>query len=207
MNAAASATQPPANAAGSSAADLEDLLYDILATGADPSLPAGTLEAVQAFIHEHARAKKSRAEFLAFFQAYALPTRPQSPALLALPPLEMRGRAVETPRLGLLTEEPDPQLTAAVSVSEDRKWGVWAAAALALIGFGLGSYAWLELHTELAAARAQSDRTAAELSHVRAEAGNLRAALDQNADAMQRVEHNSQLLLQSMASPLDPTRR
>jgi hypothetical protein len=209
MNAAPVATHTltPATSMGPSVADLEDLLYDILATGADPNLPAGTLEAVQLFVHEHARSKKSRAEFLAFFEARALPLRPASPALLALPPIEMRGRAAESPELMVIAQPPDPPLTASAANGGKRTWALAAACAVLTGLAGFGCFAALEMREEFAHARAQAARNAAALSNVRAEAETLRAAMRQNAQVMQRVEHKSDLLLQSMASPLDPSAR
>src|SRR5688572_4012749 len=74
--------------------ELEDQLYDLLATGvADANLPGAVLDAAQAFLHEHARDRKDVSEFLAFFEKHGLALRPERPNLLALPQLEVRGRA------------------------------------------------------------------------------------------------------------------
>jgi hypothetical protein len=209
MNAVAVATPKltPTSPVGPSVADLEDLLYDILASGFDPNLPAATLEAVQVFVHEHARSKKSQAEFLAFFEAHALPMRAERPSLLALPPLEMRGRAGESPELTLMPQSADPPLMQPAAYG-GKRLGIWMAACVTLTALiGLGYFATLQVRDEFARARAQAAQNAAALANVRAEAETLRAALRDNAQVMQRVEQKSELLLQSMASPLDPNAR
>jgi len=207
MNAVATSALSSTGLTGPSVSDLEDLLYDILASGLDPNLPAVTLEAVQGFVHEHARSKKSKAEFLAFFEAHALPLRPERPALLALPPLEMRGRAGETPELTLLPQPTDPPLAKPAAHGGPRGWAL-AAACLVTSGLvGLGCFAALEVQAEFARAHAQAAQNAAALASVRAEAATLRAVLHDNAEVMQRVEQKSELLLQSMAAPLDPNAR
>ena len=92
------------------ALELEDLLYDILASGADPSLPAGTLEAVQTFLHEHARSKHSLPEFVTFFTSHKLSMVRDTGFGLALPPmLDLR-----TPtRVSEPTPEPEAATPAA----------------------------------------------------------------------------------------------
>ena len=59
-----------------SESQLLDVLYEILAQGGDAQgeLTAGDIEA---FLHEHARAPKSTAEMLAFFERFELSTDPQ----------------------------------------------------------------------------------------------------------------------------------
>src|SRR5262245_55976270 len=69
--------------------ELEDILYDILASG-DPSLPTGTLEAVQTFLHEHARSKRALPEFVAFFTKHKLSMVRDTGFGLGLPALDLR---------------------------------------------------------------------------------------------------------------------
>ncbi len=60
-----------------SESQLLDVLYEILAQGGDPD---GELTGadIEAFLHEHARAPKSEAEMLAFFERFELSTDPQA---------------------------------------------------------------------------------------------------------------------------------
>ena len=51
---------------------MQDVLYDILATGIDPEQAQLPLDAIERFLHEHARANKSPDEFRAFFAQHGL---------------------------------------------------------------------------------------------------------------------------------------
>jgi hypothetical protein len=59
--------------AGPSEAQLLDVLYEVLAQGAQP-LGSKTVEAIQQFLHQHARSRKPLPEILAFFTQHGLPT-------------------------------------------------------------------------------------------------------------------------------------
>src|ERR1043165_7998630 len=66
--------------------ELEDVLFDLLSSGGiDSSLSHDKLEAIQSFLHEHARERKTHEQFVAFFEQQALPLQPERPNLLALP--------------------------------------------------------------------------------------------------------------------------
>jgi hypothetical protein len=188
-------------------ADLEDLLYDILASGADPNLGSKTLEAVQLFVHEHARNKKTHAEFVAFFEAQSLSMLPERTALMALPPLEARGRAAETPSLTALPRAPEPAFVTTAAARSKGVW-VWAALAAAVSGMATLTYfAALEVRAEFAQVRSEAERNAAELQRARAETEALRAELRMKALRLEQVEHKTDVLLQSFGSPLDPSIR
>jgi hypothetical protein len=58
---------------GPSEAQLLDVLYEVLAQGAQP-LGSKTVEAIQQFLHQHARNRKPLPEILAFFTQHGLPT-------------------------------------------------------------------------------------------------------------------------------------
>lgn len=60
-----------------SEAQLLDVLYEVLAQGTAPGSDL-TTEMVEAFLHEHARAKKPLSELLAFFEKHKLPTDPSA---------------------------------------------------------------------------------------------------------------------------------
>jgi hypothetical protein len=188
--------------------DLEDLLYDILASGADPNLGPKTLEAVQLFVHEHARSKKTHAEFVAFFEAQSLSMQPERTALMALPPLEGRGRAAETPSLAALPRAPEPAFVTTAATRSSKGIWLWAALAAAVSGMGtLAYFAALEVRAEFAQVRSDAERNAADLQRARAETAALRAELSMKALRLEQVEHKTDVLLQSFGSPLDPSMR
>src|SRR5712671_6118944 len=71
---------------------MQDVLYDILATGIDPEQSDAPSAEIERFLHEHARAPKTLDEFRAFFAEHGLSVRtrplPQASAALSLPPIE-----------------------------------------------------------------------------------------------------------------------
>lgn len=100
---------------------LQDILYDIVATGGADVAADVPLQAVEIFLHEHARSEKSRAEFLAFFEAHGLPTHvlPTVVGLSAPPPLTPSGgtalSAVGIPAPGPSRPSQPPPLPIGVS--------------------------------------------------------------------------------------------
>jgi len=87
MTAVAEVEKEPAEQTGPSEAQLLDVLYEVLAQGAPPK-GSPTVEAVERFLHEHARNRRPRADILAFFTQHGLPTDPSAygtdPALTEL---------------------------------------------------------------------------------------------------------------------------
>jgi len=70
---------------------MQDVLYDILATGVDAEQASVSIEAVERFLHEHARTAKSPEEFAAFFARHGLTVSGHAPrpvAVVALPPIQ-----------------------------------------------------------------------------------------------------------------------
>jgi hypothetical protein len=198
---------PPPSAASSagvpSVAELEDMLYDILASGADPNLDPKALEALQLFVHEHARSKKSQAEFLQFFAAQSLPTQPERTSLLQLPPLESRARAAESPSLPL-PSAPEPAFVSVAAQSGKRTW-LWLAAFAGISGMtGLAGYVALEMRDQIDELRLESARNAADLSQVRSDTDTLRTMLRSQSQLLERIDQRSDRLLQTFATPLDP---
>lgn len=200
-----------------SALELEDLLYDILASGADPSLPAGTLDAVQTFLHEHARNKRSQAEFKAFFVQHKLSMVKDSGIGFALPPVAMRTPSrshAPVPQRALAPiplPDPEPIEVQPVAIAEaaaQSRVAIWAAAAVVLAALSGGAFwAASSARSELEQVRAEQRASAATLERVQAEAASLRESLERNADLARSVDHKTELLLQSLVSPLDPARR
>jgi hypothetical protein len=200
-----------------SVAELEDLLYDILASGADPSMPPDTLAAVQTFIHEHARGRHTRAEFLAFFAQHKLSTAKEDTLTFALPPMDPR----EPRSAPLETTQPEnseaiavaqavasePAITKAPMRSAGLAW-IWAAALVALAAIsGVAYFAVVLARAELERVRSEARANAALIERVQAETANLRQSVQQNAELVRRVDHKSELLLQTLVSPLDPNTR
>lgn len=78
MNAASAATKLSSVVSNQkvSVETLEDILYEILSTGLEPSKKELGLEDIEKFLHEHARSAKSKKEFLDFFSKVGLSTDP-----------------------------------------------------------------------------------------------------------------------------------
>ena len=200
----AAPSQPP------SLPELEDLLYDLLASGTDPNLPEGTLEVVQGFVHEHARSKKSHAEFVAFFEANSLPFKAPGPSLLALPPIESRGHAAETPALSMIPQAPDTAgLTTAANSGMRRSAGIIPALTLAAVscGFAAAGFGLYALHSELVQLRRESAEGASALARLRAENSEQQRQLNEMTQQLERIDRKTEWLLQSFASPIKPNVR
>jgi hypothetical protein len=200
-----------------SALELEDILYDIVASGADPNLPAGTLEAVTAFLHQHARTKHSLAEFKAFFVEHKLSMVKDTGFGLALPPMmELRAasraieRAPERTLAPVALPEPEPIEVAPVAVAEaarQSRVAIWASAAAVLAALSGGAFwAAASARAELEQVRAEQRAAMQALERVEAEAASLRENLDRNAELARSIDHKTDLLLQSLVSPLDRAR-
>lgn len=192
--------------------ELEDMLYDILASGADPSLEAGTLEAVQTFLHEHARSKRSHAEFIAFFATHGLAVAKEPTLQIALPPMELRNQMPEpTYQVAEVASAAEAIEVAPVTRSSpgaaNRGLGwLYGLAALAAISGG-AFYALSRTEAAFERVHAEARANAERLAEVQAEAAGLRQSLQQNAEMVRRVDQKSELLLQSLVSPLDPNTR
>jgi hypothetical protein len=193
--------------------ELEDLLYDLLATGtADPNVARHVLDATQAFLHEHARERKTQRQFVEFFEKHALPLRPERPNLLALPALDTRGRASEAPVL--LPEPPRYEpLAIALSAADGgeaarteprrRDWA-WLLA-LAAIGCttALAIAGMLELQGELGRLHHEAAQNASLLEQLRSETQSLRVQVKDANEALQQNQRDTQLLLRAFSSPLN----
>jgi hypothetical protein len=86
----ASPTPAPAATEARQLQVMQDLLYDILATGLDAERSDVSVELIERFLHEHARAPKTLAQFRAFFAQHGLTgriTAPSAPDIGSLPPL------------------------------------------------------------------------------------------------------------------------
>lgn len=203
----------PPSAGQPSVLELEDLLYDIVASGADPSLPPGTFEAVQTFLHEHARSRHSLPEFLAFFATHGLSTVKETTLTFALPPpIELRAPVAPAPAPVTTPAVRDPDPIEVVPIqAEPRRTGTKTIAIVSAVAVAaLSCGAWLGVaasRSELDRVRAEQRATAELLARVQAESATLRQTVERNAALVQRVDQKSELLLQTLVSPLDPAQR
>ena len=190
-----SATAPAIN-------ELEDVLYDLLAAGGDLTVNGAQLEQIQAFLHEHARHRKTQEQFVAFFEEHGLSMRPERPNLFALPQVESRSAA----RTPMLLPEPQPDASAEPIIVEARtRFGwVWATLGIAAIAgsLALGASAVMVMRTELDRMNASVAHTEIELEQMRAETQRLRAIVESNSAALQNTERDTRLLLQTFAAPI-----
>jgi hypothetical protein len=203
--------------------ELEDILYDIVASGADPNLPAGTFEAVQTFLHEHARSKRSLPEFRAFFATHKLSMVRDTGFGLSLPPMmELRAAAraaepeLEQPTRATMPRpialpDPEPIEVAPVAIERTGRNGqvaVWATAAALLAAISGGAlYLAASASSQLDRVDAEQRATAEMLAQVQTEVTRLRGALEQNTQVTRNVDHKTELLFRSLVSPLDPQQR
>jgi hypothetical protein len=194
--------------------ELEDLLYDLLATGtADPNVARSVLDATQVFLHEHAREKKSHRQFVEFFEKHRLPLRPERPNLLALPALDSRGRASEAPvlmpeppRFEPLAIAPPAADSGEVVIASEARRRDWPwLIALAAIGCttALAIAGMLELQGELGRLHAEAAQNASILEQLRSETVSLRAQVNDANQALQQNQRDTQLLLRAFSSPMN----
>jgi hypothetical protein len=187
--------------------ELEDVLYDLLAAG-ELSLSSEKLERVQAFLHEHARQRKTQAQFVVFFQEQALSMRPERPNLLSLPLVEASSRSgaarvpplfTAAPEASVAEAEPEPIY---VESRSRTSWG-WLAAAVVVVSgvLALGVAGVLELRAELSELNQTVTRNTLELQQLRAESQQLRDLVRGNTEAVQRTERDAQQLVERLIVP------
>lgn len=202
--------------------ELEDMLYDILASGADPNLPAGTLEAVQTFLHEHARSRRPLSEFVAFFTKHklsmvrdtgfglGLALDLRTPTRISAPDPELDLEQTRAAPQALRLPEPEPIEVVPVEVERGPRhvsiW--WAAAAVILAAISGGAlFAALTSHSELERARTEQNAMAVKLAQMQSEVARLQGSVEQTAQKARDADHKSELMLQTFGSPLDPQQR
>jgi hypothetical protein len=192
---------------------LQDILYDMLATGVDADQPVATTSAIERFLHEHAREPKSLAAFREFFEQHGLHpdacshesavlqlppiTTVREAAAVVDPPIELELSDLEESGFGRVAVAPPsaPRLGLPSRVA----WALLAAVALALIGLGFRGYAMFrDLRAEVSAAtqRHQQDRSA--LQRLSDQAADLESSVAATGELVQRMDQKSDLLLQSL---------
>jgi hypothetical protein len=196
---------------------MQDVLYDILATGLDTEHTV-PLDAVEHFLHEHARSAKSGDEFRAFFAQHglSLTSRAIKPPPVVLPPI---ARAVQDDPpvakfpVELAKPEPPPPLHAAFPASmidaapfgaPPRRSQPWVWAALILMAGGVSALAYhgyatitrLEHRLVEADNASKSDRVA--LDELKTKTAGLESEVASSGEEIQRVDDKSNLIIQSL---------
>ena len=207
---------------------MQDLLYDILATGADAEQSSVSIEAVERFLHEHARSAKSADEFVAFFarEGLTVSARPPRPAALsALPPIQRPVQAEQAvmkfpvelataERLGdaslslgspfapvasIASEAPAPRRSRMPTIVACVSM---AAAVLALAALGYVGYATitdLERRLDHTHAAAQADREA--IQALESQQIDLESNVAASAQIIERMDQKSDLILDAIQTP------
>jgi hypothetical protein len=210
---ATATVSPEPHALAADVQAMQDVLYDILATGIDPEQNDVASAEIERFLHEHARSPKSLLEFRVFFAKHGLSVRARpmhQPAALALPPIE-RAEATAVaalpvdPRAGQADPEPLTTSHAFTAPAARGKLGSvlkWAAflcvgAALGFAGF-CGYTTIVELRTALdrSSLAHQQDREA--IQALRDHAAILESSVTTTGELVQRMDQRNELVLQSL---------
>ena len=195
---------------------MQDVLYDILATGLDTE-HAVPLDAVERFLHEHARSAKSLEDFRAFFAQHglSLTSRAIKPPPVALPPI---ARAVlDDPPVAkfpveLAKPEPlPPQAAFPTSMIDDapfaappRRAQPWLWAALILMAGGVSALAYhgyatiTRLESRLVEADNANRNDRAVLDELKNKTAGLESEVAASGEEIQRVDDKSNLIIQSL---------
>jgi hypothetical protein len=192
---------------------MQDVLYDILATGIDSEQSDVPSAEIERFLHEHARSPKSLLEFRTFFAKQGLSVRaraPHQPAALALPPIER----VEATSVAVLLADLDaskvdaePRTALHSMATPSARGGLGSVlkwAALVCVSATLG-FAGFCGYTTIAELRAELDRSS--LAHrqdreaiqaLRDHAAILESSVTTTGELVQRMDQKSELMLQSL---------
>ena len=209
---------------------MQDLLYDILATGVDAEQASASIEAVERFLHEHARSAKSPEEFAAFFAHQGLTVSGRSPrpaAVVALPPIQ-RPVQVDAPVLkfpveltssagsheALPLESPFAPVAPIASIAPNARarrlravmaWGtaVAAVAALAALGYvGYVGYATINnLEQRLDQTHAAAQADRQVIHTLASQQVDLESNIAASAQLIERMDQKSDLILESILPP------
>jgi hypothetical protein len=212
---------------------MQDQLYDILATGVAPG-PGAAVDVIEAFLHEHARAPKSHAEFEAFFARCDLtpaPTAlpPPRDGGFTLPPFGDSGASSPVVRFVDDDDTPLPAAPPAFRLPADDEIVqrlvappraapplLWAGGLLLACAV-LGVVAWLghgmlqELRSEVRDARATNAEHERVIGALQSQAAGIESGVAANGELIQLMDQKSDLMLQSLereaAAGAKPQRR
>lgn len=203
---------------------MQDLLYDILATGVDSESSDVSVEAIEAFLHEHARSPKSVADFRAFFAQQGLTSRMPSPVpqVAALPPLRrvapMQPMAVAPASvppplpIGASAAIPAPfdegmhpvRIDIAPQPIERRRsrplFGLAIATTALIVAASLyaGSLHLMELRADMARSDAEARQNRELIQKLREQTVTFESSLAASGQLIQRMEEQNGLVLDSL---------
>jgi len=198
---------------------MQDLLYDILATGVDSEPNDVSVETIESFLHEHARVPKSAAEFRSFFAQHGLTSRvpaPTLPAVANLPPLKRVAPAQRPssvpPALPLVAHEPRSfeetfhpvRFDVAPPALERRRSrpliGLAIATTALVIAAAIyaGSLHLMDMRAGLARSEEQAAQNRALIESLRAQTVTFESSLAASGQLMERMEQKSELVLDSI---------
>ncbi|MGD8863684.1 MAG: hypothetical protein PVI30_26955 [Myxococcales bacterium] len=223
QGAAEDRAQPAVPAEAAEVQQMQDVLYDILATGMDPEQDDVPVEEIERFLHEHARAAKSGAEFRAFFERHGLSLRladvdAPAPPSLSLPPLPA---PVSAPVLQLPVQQeppggpeqqmvpPTPALPQAQGPAGDPRPSravPLLGIAVALLLAGLAVVIWLGLgalermQQELLRAEQRSNDNARVIDELEGRAAGIQSSIEANGQLIDRMERKSDLLIEKLVT-------
>jgi len=197
---------------------MQDVLYDILATGLDPEQAQIPLDAIERFLHEHARSAKSQDEFRVFFAQHGLTVsgRAIKPPPVLLPPIE-RPLQDDPPVIAkfpveLARPEPLPQgagfarqlpddLELAIAPRRAQPW-VWAALILMAGGVSALAYHGYSVITRLEHRLEQADsathNASVALDELKTKTAGLESNVAASGEEIQRVDDKSNMIIQSL---------
>ena len=204
---------------------MQDVLYDILATGLDTE-HAVPLDAVERFLHEHARNAKSADDFRAFFAQHGLSvaSRALKAPPVALPPITPPVVVPDVPVVKFPVElskpEPLPAMAAFPTALPDelelaaqpRKTQPWLWAALILLAGGVSALAYqgyatiTRLEHRLAAADSANKNDRATIDELRTKTASLETEVAAGGEELQRVDDKSNMIIQSLLTEQNRTK-
>jgi hypothetical protein len=208
---------------------LQDILYDMLASGIDAEQTGVTTDEVERFLHEHAREAKTLSDFQAFFDQHGLDADPRTheSAVLELPPITTLREPASSPpphSLSALAPEPPIELTLA-DIQENgfetpippppahrfraphAAWIAIGCVAVALLWLAFRGYVTVTaLRSELdrASERYQQDRSA--IQRLSDQTSTLESNVAATGELVQRVDQKSDVLV-DWVTKKKPSRR
>lgn len=211
---------------GISLSVLQDILYDIVATGGADAVVDVPVDEVERFLHEHARDTKSEADFVAFFAQHGLPTHvtPTVVGLNAPAPLPASQAPAAAPRppapittapgsVAMATPPPPPppiahqraaaRQSGAFRVEGTRSRGVlWALLVViaVLLGglLGLGFELYQSMRAELRETRDLGAAQQRFIEQLDGRTSHLQADVSRNGALIEHVDSRSELLVDSL---------
>jgi hypothetical protein len=196
-----------------SLSELEDMLYELIDNaGTDPNLDGHKLEPIRTFLHEHARERKTHAQFVTLFEQYELPMQSERPQAIRTPLLDLRSRTSEPAPVVDVTEPlptklfpwPDTAHAAAAISRKPRFPWVWAlgfAGVSAVMAFAASTL--LGVRDELTQLRSVAAESTQRLSQLQADTEKLRSQIHDNSQSLERTERDTQLLLHNLTTTFD----